>query len=107
MYINPGELNKKIEIVEVGRLGESGFRDEDVVVRTCCAKVTNKTGKERNAVDTGVNESYTRFLIRYTKQLLTTKMKIRYRSSVYDIQDINDLNEEHRYLELYCKKGEI
>ena len=107
MYVNAGELNKRIEIIEKGGMGERGFRNNCQVIRKCYAKYTRKTGKERNAAGSDTSESYIRFLIRYTKTIIDTNMQVRYKGEVYEIEDVNDINDEHRYIELYCKRGEL
>lgn len=108
MYVNPGELNKKIEIIaDSGEKDSDGFPVGDVIVHKCYAKYTRKTGTEKEGAGAEIGEASIRFLIRYTKKMLHKNMKIVYAGKKYDIQDVNDINDEHRYIELFCKLGEL
>lgn len=106
MQVNPGELNKKIKICKIGETDSRGFGGELEVVKKTWAKVTRKTGKEKEAAGTEINEAVTRFLIRYTKTAIDTTMVVAYKGKEYDIEDVNDIGEQQKYLELFCKVRE-
>lgn len=108
MYVNPGELNKKIRIMETSsQKNENGFPIGEKQVHKCYAKYTRKTGTQKNEADAEINEASVRFLIRYTKKKLHKNMWVVYADKRYDIQDVNDIGDEHRYIELFCKLGEL
>lgn len=108
MYVNPGELNKKIKILRISGKDSDGFRTgEPTVIRSCYAKYTRKIS-DAEIAGAGVKPSakaVTRFLIRYTTTIISSDMKVRYNNRYYDIQDVNDIGDRHEYIELYCKEG--
>lgn len=104
MQINPGELNKKIMICKKGKKDSQGFRTDAEVVKRTWAKVTRKSGLEKAAAGTEINEAVTRFLIRCGKQKPDTAMYVVYKGLEYDIEDVRDIREQGKYLELYCKE---
>lgn len=108
MYVNPGELNRMITIVKDScEKNENGFPvGEDILVHKCRAKYTRKTGKKKESAGTEIGEYEVRFLIRYTKKELDIGMKVKYREKTYAVEDINDIGDEHRYIEIFCKQGE-
>lgn len=108
MNINPGELNKRIEILKYSKPDKQGFGRELVSVRKCWAKYTRRSSskdKEKEVADTDISINSIRFLIRYSETEYDTKMKVRYAGKIYDIEDINDIDDKHEYIELYCKVG--
>lgn len=108
MYVNPGELKKRIEIVtDSGKKNENGFSVGEETVHKCAAKYTRQTGTEKEGAGADVNKANVRFLIRYTKKKLSHKMQVIYAGKRYNIHDINDIGDEHRYLELFCTLGEL
>lgn len=108
MYVNPGELNKNIKIVcDSGTVNENGFPTGEMTIHKCYAKYTRKTGTEKDEAGAEVNEAPVRFLIRYTKKEINKNMTVLYKNRRYDIQDVNDIGEQHRYLELFCKEGDL
>lgn len=108
MYVNPGELNKKIEIITMGGKDSDGFRTgkPNVIMRRW-AKYSRKTS-EKETAGAGVapvTSATVRFLIRYTNISLDTNMKVRYSGKYFDIQDVNDVQDRHEYIEIICKEG--
>lgn len=111
MYVNPGELNKPITILKLSEEKDSdGFSTgEPSVVRCCYAKCTRKTA-DKEVEGAGVEpdmKAVTRFLIRYTDTPVRTNMKVLYQGRYYDIEDVNDIQDRHEYMELYCKEGAL
>lgn len=84
MYVDPGDLNKRIQIVQ--KLSGEEYDDEGLpikserIVRTCWAKVTNTSGSELIKAGSEFSEAKKRFLVRYTSTPITTAMVVRYRS---------------------------
>ena len=111
MYVNPGELNKRIEILQVSDEKDSdGFRTgKPTVIRSCYAKYSRKVS-DAEVQGAGVEptaKTVTRFLIRYSDIVIDTNMIVQYGNKYYDIQDINDIQDRHQYVELYCKEGAL
>jgi len=108
MYVNPGELNKRIEIITIGEKDSDGFRTgKPNVITKPWAKYSRKTSEKESggAGAASVTSSTVRFLIRYTSISLNTNMKVRYNGRYYDIQDVNDVQDRHEYIEIICKEG--
>lgn len=109
MNINPGELNKRISIVLVKSTADTDAEGypilKDTIVHTCHAKFSRKSGTEliKNNADFGSNKC--RFLIRYTKKRIDRKMCVRYAGHTYPIQYVNDYDDKHEYIELWCKQS--
>lgn len=84
MYVDPGELNKRIQIVQ--KMSGEQYDDEglpikrEMLIRTCWAKVTNTSGKELVKAGSELSEARKRFLVRYTFTPITTAMVVRYRA---------------------------
>ncbi len=111
MYVNPGELNKTIQILKMsGERDSDGFTTgEPSVVRRCHAKYSRRTA-DKEVDGAGVEpdmKAVTRFLIRYTDTPIRTSMKVLYKGRYYDIEDVNDIQDRHEYIELYCKEGAL
>lgn len=110
MYVNPGELNKRIEILVLGGKDNDGFRTGEMSVkRRCWAKYSRKTSEKETAGAGAapVTGATTRFLVRFTETVIDTNMKIRYKGRYFDIQDVNDIQDRHEYLEIICKEGRL
>ena len=108
MYVNPGELNKRIEIITISGKDSDGFRTgKPDIIMTRWAKYSRKTSEKETAGAgvAAVTSSTTRFLIRYTDTVIDTNMKVRYNGRYYDIQDVNDIQDRHEYIEIICKGG--
>ncbi len=110
MYVNPGELNKRIEITASSEKDSDGFRTgAPIVIKRCWAKYSRKTSEKETAGAGAdpVTSTTTRFLIRYTSTSIDTTMKIRYNGRYYDIQDVNDIQDRHQFIEIICKEGRL
>lgn len=104
MIVNPGELNKKIEIIkEVTTKDDDGY---DVVtpetIRAPWAKFTRTSGTETAKANADFGEIKVRFLIRYSPTVITRKMKVKYNEDLYNIIFVNDYEDSHEYIELWC-----
>lgn len=107
MYVDPGDLDKKILIIERIKDGQNdaGFETgvEERVVRDCWAQVTNTSGKELMQTGRKLAEAKKRFLVRYTDTEITTSMIIRYAGHEYDIQYVNTYGDSKEYLEIWTE----
>ncbi|MBS4539822.1 phage head closure protein [Clostridium sp. D2Q-11] len=106
MKVNIGELNKRIAIVELieGQDDEGFPLDEPIPVEIykVWAKVTNKSGSEIFKSNSDYSKKITRFLIRYRKRI-NESQKVRYNNILYDIQYLNNYNEENKWLEIIAE----
>ena len=105
MTVNPGELKKQIEIIElISNLDADGYSSStEKVIRICRAKFTRTSGTELTRANADFSEVKCRFLIRYFPGI-SRKMIVRYCNEDYEITYINDYDDEHRYIELWCEK---
>lgn len=102
MQINPGVLNKKIQIVEyVTRKDEDGFeiKEEYIILKTW-AQISNTSGTEIQRSNSDFAEVKTRFLIRTPKVNLKNNMVIKFCGDTYEIVYINDYNYDKEYTEI-------
>lgn len=105
MFVNAGELNKRIAVYRrVDTVNEQGYllpQDDQLVLR-CWAKFTQKSGTEvqQDNADFGVEQ--VRFLIRHSRKEIDRKMFVSYAGAVYEINYVNDYSDSHQYIELWC-----
>lgn len=108
MQVNPGELNKRIEIYCM----DSEDDDEEFpvpvkkTVRSTWASFKRTSGTEKFRSGKDMSEVQCRFLARHTLRELNTDMKILYDGATYEILYINDYEDSHRYDEIWCRKVE-
>lgn len=105
MNVNPGELNKRIQIILRTEIPNgNGYPEvQETVVHSCWAKFTQISGMETFRANADFGEEKARFLIRYTSKPINRKMFVRYAGSDYEIQYINDYGDSHEYIEIWCK----
>lgn len=105
MVIDPGNLNKKIEIIEYFLTkDEDGFeRKEEKLVLKTWAQVTNTSGTELLRGGSDFSEVKTRFLIRTPKITLDKDMVVKFKGQIYGIIYINDYNYDQKYTELMAR----
>lgn len=110
MYVNPGEFNKPIQIIQMVSVGtnSNGFLlpPNEKVMRNCWAKVTNTSGTETVKSNSEFSESKKRFLIRWTNAEISTDMLIRYNGKDYDIKYINPYGDGKEYIEIWTELKE-
>lgn len=108
MNVDPGELNKKIEIVLLEKVKNgSGFRqgDKETMIRRPYAKVTRPSIKEAMLDGSETAVVKCRFLIRYADIPITNKMFIKYNGLYYHIEYVNDYGDSHEYMEIMTGTG--
>jgi SPP1 family predicted phage head-tail adaptor len=111
MYINAGELDKRIEIIKrVEETDNEGYPvTREVTVHRCWAKFTQTSGTEIVKANADFGEVKVRFLIRYTSKAIDRKMFVRYRGGRpaaggdYEIQYINTYGDGRQYMEIWCR----
>ena len=106
MKIDVGELNRKIEILKkVVTRTSDGYKSEDTVpVRVCYAKFSRQSGTETLRAGADLSEVKVRFLVRWSSAAIDRKMLVRYGGDEYEIEFINDYNDSHEFIELWCSK---
>lgn len=106
MRVNPGKLNKKIEIVEITRTqNANGYWTDPVehVVHRCWAQFSRTSGKELRRNDADYSEISVRFLIRWTSKPISRKMLVLYRGQRYEILYLNNYGDSNDYIEIVAK----
>jgi len=104
--INPGKLNKRIKIFKSsGGYDDYGEPlDTKEVVHECWASVRNKSGTEQFKAVTPFSKVVTSFLIRYTKKLIDTTMKIEFQGEEYNIIYVDNFNFSNEWIEITAEK---
>lgn len=105
MNVNPGELDKRIQIISATKTydSEGYYTETETVVRTCWAKFSRTSGTELTKSNSDFSEVKCRFLIRYVAEI-DRKMFVRYSGDDYEIVYVNDYDDHHEYIELWCKR---
>lgn len=106
MYVNPGELNKRIQIISRTKSVDSDgcYATNDTVVYTCWAKYSQASGTELVMSGADFAEIKVRFLIRYTSTAINRKMLVRYAGNDYEITYINGYGDNKKYTEIWCTR---
>lgn len=102
MQINPGDFDKKIEIVkhELQKDADGFDIKTEVVVLTTWAQVTNSSGTEVVRSNSDFSEIKTRFFMRTPKTKIDKDMYIKFRGNVYGIVFVNDYSYNKKYTEI-------
>ena len=109
MNVNPGELNKRIQII---RFTESrnanGFPTgkTGTVVRTCWAKFSTRSGTEILRSGSEISEAKQRFLVRDNGVEIVPHMVVRYGGEDYNIVYVNTYGDNREYLEIWTETSE-
>lgn len=106
MYVNAGELNKRISIYKKPELDGDGYLPENpepVLVHTCWAKFSQTSGTELVKSNADMSEVKVRFLIRWTSRPVDRKMIVRYKGLDYEIVYLNTYGDSGEYMEIWCK----
>ena len=103
--INAGEYNKRISIFkEEAKEDNAGFiiKTKSVVLNAW-AKVKTTKGYTLIASNTDFEKAYTNFTIRFPKTEITRDMLIEYKSKIYTIEYLNNIDEANVELEIQAK----
>lgn len=110
MYVNPGELDKKIQIVQFISSGtnSNGFPipPTEKIIRKCWAKVSNTSGSEIIKANSEFADAKKRFLIRFTETEINTDMIVRYKGKDHDIKYVNPYGDSKEYTEIWTDLSE-
>lgn len=103
--INAGEYNKRISIfTEEAKEDSAGFvvKTKSIVLNAW-AKVKTTKGYTLIASNTDFEKAYTNFTIRFPKVEITRGMLIEYKSKIYTIEYLNNIDEANIELEIQAK----
>lgn len=106
MNVNVGELNKKISIYSKSTATDAdGYPIETpVLFHSCWAKFSRTSGTEAAKANADFADLKVRFLIRYTSKPISRKMVVRYGGEDYEIEYLNDYEDRHEYIEIWCSR---
>lgn len=106
MARNPGEYNKKINIVKCIPIKDNdGFykNDNHEIVLKTFAKVKTTSGFTLIVNDSDFEKALTNFTIRYPKKEITRDMYIEFKGRYYSIEYLNNVDEANIELEIQTK----
>lgn len=109
MNVNPGKLNKKIDIVCISKeKNKNGFTvyQEKIYRENIWAGVSQKSANEIFKANSKYATVYKRFLIRYIPDI-TYDMHIKYKNILYDIEYINNYEDRNEYVEIIAKESDV
>ena len=100
MQINPGNFDKKIEIMryEIQKDLDGFENKEEITVLNTWAQVTNTSGTEILRSNSDFSEVKTRFLMRTSKTEINKDMYIKFNGNIYNIVYINDYFYDKKYV---------
>ena len=105
MYVNAGNLNKKIQIIKFEETKDKdGFpiKIENIVLKSW-AQVTNISGTELIKSNSDFAQIKTRFLIRTPKKAIEKDMFIKFKGNFYNIIYINNYSFKNEYTEIIAE----
>ena len=105
MHIDPGQMNKRIEIIRRESVrDESRYPvDKDPVVYRCWAKFSQTSGTEAIRANADFADLKVRFLIRWPPVSIDRKMLVLYNGAEYEIVYINGYGDSRQYIEIWCR----
>jgi SPP1 family predicted phage head-tail adaptor len=103
--INAGEYNKRISIFkEEEKEDIAGFITKTKsIVLNAWAKVKTTKGYTLILNNTDFEKAYTNFTIRFPQKEITRDMLIEYKSRIYSIEYLNNIDEANVELEIQAK----
>ena len=110
MNVNPGELDKKIKIVDfTTETDQDGFgsKKREIIVRETWAKVTRVSASEVMKAGREINLTRCRFLVRYSPLKITHSMFVAYAREYYQIEYANNYNDSNEYIEIMATAGGV
>lgn len=110
MNVNPGELNKRITIVDfIEEKDNGGFtvQKKEIVVRRTWAKVTRTSVSEVMKAEREINLTRCRFLVRYSPKQIVHGMFVLYDGIYYHIEYTNNYGDSNEYIEIMATAGGV
>ena len=108
MNVNPGELDKRIKIVDIiTETDQDDFESKrtEIIVRETWAKVTRVSASEVMKAGREINLTRCRFLVRYSPKRITHSMFVLYTGEYYQIEYVNNYNDSNEYIEIMATAG--
>lgn len=105
--INAGKYNRRIKIVKyINGKDSAGFptKPQPVIVLEPWASIKTTRGFTLIVNNTDFDKAFTNFTIRYPVTQITRDMLILYGGKTYEIQYLNNVNEEFVELEIQAKE---
>lgn len=108
MNVNPGELNKKIKIITyIEKQNEDGYLvNERKIIHNANASFKRISGTETVKSGADFSVEKVRFLIRFTDKI-KRKMLVEYCNKEYEIEYLNDYEDNHEYIEIWATRNEV
>jgi SPP1 family predicted phage head-tail adaptor len=105
VHINPGMLNRKIQIQKNidSPDGSGGLTRQWVTVFTCWAQVSDLGGSEPYEHMQNYPHQNYHITIRY-RLGISANMRVLYRGKILNIRSIQDENEEHALISMTCEE---
>lgn len=99
--MNPGKLNRKVEIMELTKVpdGSGGYEDAFLPIKKVWANIKPIYGKEYYEAQQAQAQISHRITIRYNSVVNRAHI-ISFDNKLYDIQYLLDIEEEHKFLEI-------
>lgn len=100
--MNPGKLDKRIEIMELAQIsdGGGGYEDALVPVKKLWASFIPLSGREYwQAQQTQAQISH-KIVVRYTEAINRSHI-VRFKNKDYDVQYLINIDEANRFLEIH------
>lgn len=106
MVINPGEFDKNITIISTGTGKDAdGYPVQTrTTVLTCKAKFIRVSGSEGIRSGADFANISVRFVIRCPKVAITRKMLVSYVSVDYEIDYVNEYEDDRKYTEIIARR---
>ena len=103
--MNAGKLRHKITVTQTAKtLDQYGIETETTTtLRTCWAAVEHRNPSEKwahGAIEPNITDLFT---VRYSADI-TRKMRVAYSGKVYDIEGVEDIRDEHKYLLIQARE---
>ncbi|NBI30738.1 phage head closure protein [Chengkuizengella marina] len=110
--MNPGNFDKRITIqkFDENATNENGFPlpDNDprkwIDVKMVWAMIKTMKGKEFFQAASIQAENTIRFVIRYTKEEINTKMRVKHKEHYYDIESVTNDDMKNKTLTIIAKE---
>lgn len=99
--MNPGKLNKRVQIMKFDQIsdGGGGFEEGLVPVKKVWANISPVSGREKWQAQQAQSEITHKVTIRYTEEVNRSHI-ISFNNKNFDIQYLINVDEENRFLEI-------
>ena len=105
MYVDPGDLNKKIRIIRIVQGNTYDSKGHPVkseeLIRECWAKVSSTSGTELIRAGVELADARKRFLVRWTPVEINASMIVRYAGEDHNIVYVNRYSDDKNYMEIW------